>query len=485
MFDQLKKLFTDSVIYGVGYIATRVITFLLLPFYTNTLTKEEYGIIALGFFFAGFAKIVYRYGTDSALIRNYELAEEPENKRLIFSTGFWSVSGTSLILSLLILLAANPIASALFETTELSLIIVLLAGIILLDTLNVLPQTLLRIREQPVYYVFVSFVNVTVTLGLNIYLVGYLQMGVVGVFIANIIASSAMFVTLTPVLFRELTPRFSKERWLALFKFGLPLIPAGIGSMIMELIDRPILKELTDVATVGLYSAGYKLGIFMMLVVSAFYFAWQPFFMKAGQQENGPEIFSRVFTYFMFILCGLFIGLTFLLEYLVRIPLPGMGTLLGPDFLSATIIVPIIFAAYIMYGAYINFLPGIYLKNKSGKLAIYTGVGAIANIAGNFLLIPSLGITGAALATFLGYAVMAVLLYRANRTLYPIPYQWRKVATTFGITVVLVGIYYLTDLSLSVRILMILAYVVLHFVFGFVRMSELKQLAGRFKRVSA
>jgi len=204
VFDQLKKLFTDSVIYGIGYIAARVITFLLLPFYTNTLSKEEYGIIALGFFFAGFAKIVFRYGSDSALIRNYELAEDPAVKREIFSTGFWSVLLTSALLSSIVLLTARPIALALFDTREFTLIIVLLSGVIFLDTLSALPQTLLRIKERPVYYVLVSFVNVSVTLTLNIYFVGYLHKGVIGVFTANILASSAMFISLVPALAKDL-----------------------------------------------------------------------------------------------------------------------------------------------------------------------------------------------------------------------------------------------------------------------------------------
>lgn len=483
MFDQLKKLFTDSVIYGIGYIAARVITFLLLPFYTNTLSKEEYGIIALGFFFAGFAKILYRYGSDSALIRNYELAEEPAEKRLIFSTGFWSLLLTSFIFSVIVLLLAKPVASALFDTSNLSLIITLISGVIFLDTLSVLPQTLLRIKERPVYYVLVSFVNVSVTLALNIYFVGYLHKGVIGVFTANILASSAMFLSLMPALFQELRISFSKIQWQELIRFGIPLIPAGLAAMVMELIDRPILKELTDVATVGLYSAGYKLGIFMMLVVSAFYFAWQPFFMKVGQQKNGPEIFSRVFTYFMFILCGLFIFFTILLDYIVRIPLPGIGTLLGSDFMSATAIVPIIFGAYIFYGAYINFLPGIYLKKRSGKLAIYTSIGAGTNIVGNFLLIPALGISGAAISTLLGYAVMAILLYRANQELYPTPYQWNKMSITLGITIALTGIYFITHPSLIIRIGLVVAYIVLHFVFGFVKLSELQQLVHRFRAV--
>ncbi len=387
MFNQLKQLFTQSLVYGVGYILARLVTFLLLPLYTNVLSKEEYGIISLGFFFAGVGKIIFSYGSESAFIRYYEMEKDPSKHHLIFSTAFWSLVFTSLVFGFLIYLSGRPIAGILFDEKSLFTIIILIAGILLADTLTMLPKTLLRIREQPYYYTGANLINVIITLVLNIYFIVHLKMGVLGAFLANTIASVSVLLVLIPVIKSELRFRFSWERWKEFILFGLPLIPAGLSAMLMEMIDRPILKELTDVATVGLYSAGYKLGIFMMLVVSAFNFAWQPFFMKAGQQQDGPAIFSRVFTYFMFVVFGLFVTLTILLKYIVQIPIFGVP-LLGKNFLSALSMVPIIFAAYIMYGAYLNFLPGVYLKKKSGKLAMYSLIGGTVNIGGNFLLIP-------------------------------------------------------------------------------------------------
>lgn len=481
MFNQLKQLFTQSLVYGVGYVLARLVTFLLLPLYTNVLSQEQYGIIGLGFFFAGVAKIFFAYGSDPAFIRYYELEEDRDKRRLIFSTNFWSLLITSIIFTGIIYLLSRPISGALFDQKNLFTIILLISGILLVDTLTMLPKTLLRIREQPYYYTAVNLVNVIITLALNIYFIVHLEMGVFGAFLANTIASFSVLLFLLPVILSEIRLQFSWARWKELILFGLPLIPAGLSAMLMEMIDRPILKELTDVATVGLYNAGYKLGIFVMLVVSAFHFAWQPFFMKVGQQDDGPEIFSHVFTYFMFVVFGIFVMLTLFLEYLVQIPIFGVP-LLGEKFTSALSMVPIIFAAYIMYGAYLNFLPGVYLKKKSGKLAIYSGIGAGVNILGNLLLIPSLGINGAATATFLGYAAMAVLLYFEQQRLYPTPYQWSKVAVTVCISLGVLAVYFLWHPGVWIRILLIVLYAGLHFVFGFVKPEEMKYIKALFRR---
>ncbi|MEJ2050158.1 MAG: oligosaccharide flippase family protein [Calditrichota bacterium] len=475
MIKQVKQLFSDTFIYGIGYIVPRLVTFLLLPFYTNILTQTDYGIITQGMVFAGLLKILYKYGTDSALIRFYDNTEPSHSRKTIYSTLFWSVTITSLLLSGIVLLFTHDLSALLFNDSKRTTLILLLTGIIIFDTLDILPRTLLRIHEKPIYYSTINLVNVLITFGLNILFIAYLSMGVTGAFLANLIASGSLLLFLLPAMFRDLGFTFSIPRWKELLAFGLPLIQVGLASMVMELIDRPILKEMTNLATVGLYGAGYKLGIFMMLVMAAFNFAWQPFFVKVGQQDDGPHLFATIFTYFLFIICGLFIVLTMLLKYIVTTPVFGY-TLIGKAFLPAITISPIIFAAYIFYGVYLNFLPGVYLKKRSGRLAIYTTIGAIVNVIGNLLLIPVWGIQGAAMATMIGYLVMAVLLYFTQQALYPTPYQWNKVTITLGITGAIILIFYIFHPGILVRLLLIASYGIFHLVFGFIRPEELRRL---------
>lgn len=483
MFDQLKKLFTDSLIYGVGYILTRLITFFLLPLYTNELSREQYGIITIGFLFLGVFQIIYRYGMDTALMRYYEDDADVQARKAVFSNALISVLITSVILSFTLILLRNSISDMLFLSTDYSGVIIFLSVILFCDTLSLLPKVILRIKERVFFYTFISLINVVLTLVLNIYFVVYRSAGVMGVFIANSIASAAVLLVISPILFRESGQAWSSHLWKKLFRFGVPLIPASLAAMILELADREILKQLTDMATVGLYSAGYKLGIFMMLVVSAFNFAWQPFYLKMGKTEDGPALFSQIFTYFMLLLCGIFVALTLFLQYIVRIPLFG-GTILGPEFYSATVITPIIFLAYIFYGAYISFLPGPYLKNKTMKMVFFTGSGAVANVILNYTLIPYFGILGAAWATLIGYALMAFLLYFYHQKLFYTPYQWRILAKIFVITVGILGLFYLLHPQIIGRIMLLLAFPALILALRVIRPDQLRRVLNIFLKSS-
>ena len=84
-----------------------------------------------------------------------------------------------------------------------------------------------------------------------------------------------------------------------MLKFGIPYLPASIAATIVQVVDRPIVLALTNASTLGIYQANYKLGIFMMLFVSMFQYAWQPFFLNNAKAENAKEIFSKVLTIFV------------------------------------------------------------------------------------------------------------------------------------------------------------------------------------------
>ena len=178
--------------------------------------------------------------------------------------------------------------------------------------------------------------------------------------------------------------------------FGLPFFPAGIFAMILELSDRYILRYLSGIDIVGLYNAGYKLGMLMMLVVMGFNMAWQPFFLKKEKTER--DYIAKVTTLIMALLGFILILLTIWIDDLVQIQLFGIS-FFGEQYWSSTKIVPVIALAYLFHAAYLLQLPGVYLMEKSSWIAWIRGLGAISNVVLNFTLIPHFGILGAATAT--------------------------------------------------------------------------------------
>ena len=132
----------------------------------------------------------------------------------------------------------------------------------------------------------------------------------------------------------------------------------------MELADRHILKEMTDLTTVGIYSAGYKLGMLMMLIVMGFNMGWQPFFLKIGGTNEQKPLFARITTYVLAILGFIWIILLVWVDDIVRIQL-GSITVYSIAYWSSTNIVPWIALGYVFHGLYLLQLPGVFQQEKS------------------------------------------------------------------------------------------------------------------------
>lgn len=140
-------------------------------------------------------------------------------------------------------------------------------------------------------------------------------------------------------------------------------MPASVASMIVQVIDVPIIRELTNESTLGIYRANYKLGIFMMLFVSMFHYAWQPFFLTNAKEENA-KIFSKVLSLFLIFTSFMWIVLSLFIDDIASFQFYHGRSLIGKEYLSGIYIVPIILLAYIFHGLYINFIAGIYLEEK-------------------------------------------------------------------------------------------------------------------------
>ena len=208
--------------------------------------------------------------------------------------------------------------------------------------------------------------------------------------------------------------------------FAIPYIPAGLANMVNELIDRYIIKWMIDEEAVGIYSAGYKLGISMLIVTMAFKFAWQPFFLGKAKEENSYKTFSEIGTWF--IVVSLFVVLTTILfiKEFIQFEIFGV-TFLGNKYWHSISIVPIVQMAYVFLGIFTIQLAGIYIHKKTKWIPIITGSAAIINIISNIILIYYFGWQGAAWATLIGYIFMVVFQYYIVKKFYPLRWEWGKI----------------------------------------------------------
>lgn len=476
----LIQLGKQSIVYGFGHFITRFINFLLLPLYTHRLAPEEYGVVSLIYAFIAFANILFTHGMDVAYMRFQGLEKTEENKKTIFSTSFiWLLMSTLLLGSLMYFVSQN--LATLTVGIKYTKLIQLVIGILAFDTLIALPKVLLRLENKPYHFVFLELAHVIIVLGLNIWWIGIQQFSIDYIFISNLIASSLTFLLIVPKIIKTIEFRFNPVWWKGLFIFALPYIPSGLASILNELIDRYMINWLVDENAVGLYSASYRLGIFMLIIVMAFKFAWQPYYLGQADKEGAPQLFAQAGTYFLLVTSFLFLILSFFIEYLVQIPIGG-SPIINPVYWDSLSIVPIVLLAYIFLGVFLVQLPGIYIKKKNGWIPILNGTAALINITTNFLLIPKYGYKSAAVATLIGYSAMVVLQFFIVKRFYPLSWEWKRVLLIIFISGILFLLWEITDEDWAIGLINIVLYPFLLWVFNFFTENEKHYIRSKFKK---
>lgn len=448
MFGDLRRLGRETVVYGLSTVVARLLNFVLLPLYTHTMAPQDFGVVAAVFSYIALGNVLFGHGMDFAFMRH--AAEDEEGKA--FSTAFWSLAATALPLALIIHVAAGPLAAAAALPPSALDVVRYAAWIMALDALALVPFADLRLSHRAGLYAAVKVFNIVLNLALNYVFLVVMRLGVEGVFMATLLSSSATLAALGPVLAERLTLAWDKGLHRSLIRFALPLVPAGMASMVVQVIDRPILFRMLGSDAAGLYQANYRLGIFMMMVVNMFDAAWRPFFLQRAGSPDSPRLFARVLTYFCAGAAWVLLAVTFFVPDLVGLKLAGRE-LINPRYWGALGIVPVVTLGYLLDGVYVNFLAPVTLAKRTGLVAWATGTGAAVKLAATFALIPVWGLMGAAQASLLAYASMAGVLYWAGRDLYPVPYEWRRLAHLTAVCAAAFAVHRWLPLAGAARVL--------------------------------
>lgn len=439
MAKDIKRLGKETLIYGTSTVLARLLNFCLVPFYTYYLQPAQYGAIATVFAAIALLSVVFLFGLDQSYLR---FASEAENKHKVFRQCFYGVLANALVLGGLLYIFA-PEVSLWWGLGENFGPFQLAAAILFLDVLNMIAFTKLRLERRAWYFAGVRAFSIVINVALNVFFLAVLHRGPNSILWANIGASLASLIVLTPVWWGELKGykpfafdwKLQKEMW----SFAWPFVPAGVASLLVSVIDKPILVHLVGTEQVGIYQANFKIGVFMMLLVSMFDQAWRPFFLAHAKDNDAKDTFAKVLSFFFALGSWFLLGISFLMPDLIQSNLFGNFHLIGPDYWGGLSIIPLIVTGYFFYGLYINFMVGPVITKKTRVLMWITLLGAAASITTNLTLVPHIGILGAGWAVAVSYAVMAAALFTFTQKVYPIPYEYKKLAVMLLVCLATVG----------------------------------------------
>jgi O-antigen/teichoic acid export membrane protein len=470
--ERLGELARHSAVYGLGSLVSRFIAVLLLPVYTRFLSPADYGLIETLIALSAILTVLLAAGVKSAFFRFYFDEPDEPGKRRVIRTSFWftMAMGTAGLVAGLVL--AGPISKLLFDTGE-HADLVRAAFVGLWAHVNYEQMTsLFRVEQRSTAYLVATLINLGLTVGATVLLVVVLEKGPIGVIVGNFTGTLLVYAGLLAYRREQLGLEWDRPLLREMNSFGMPLVPSALFLWALNFSDRFFLVKLAGPREVGLYSIGVRLASAIVLLLAAFRTAWPAFAYSIEDDREAARTYAFVLTYLVAVTSWMALALGVLAPWLVQL-------LTTEEFYSAErVVAPLAFAAA-AFGAYIVVVIGIGRARRTRSNWIVTGVAAALNIVLNIALIPEFGMMGAAVATIGAYAALFLGMAWKAQHVFPVPYQWRRVATALGTAVGLTVVGRALDVPLGGAIALVAVYPLVLLPLGFYLPEELRRLRAR------
>jgi O-antigen/teichoic acid export membrane protein len=435
MLAQLRSLARHSAAYTVGSMIGKAFAFLLVPIYTRFMGQEDYGAWVLLHAGVAILAVLYELGISSSLTRHYyDFDDEKDRRRYIGTIWLFATAATALMSGLLLTLG-RPLLERLFTGVDFWPYVGLVIIATFLSTSHVIPWVLMRVREQSTRFVLLVLAQTLVLLAGVIVFVVVLDLGLLGAVLALFTQSVLVFLFFTAYTLRNASLHVV-WRYIGLsLGYGFPVLLLQVGWWVLDAADRFILRFLTSLETVAVYSVGYAIGRILIMVSQAINQAWTPFFFQTVKEDrpNAKEVFSYTATYFTLVIS------TFAVIVIVfaRQAVLFFG---GPDYIEATQVTPLVALGAVAQGMFYVPSRGLFLQKQTKWFPLVLAVGATTSIGLDFALIPSFGMMGAAIATLVSYVVTVAITFVLSQRYYRVDYQVGRLARILAVLVAITAL---------------------------------------------
>jgi O-antigen/teichoic acid export membrane protein len=450
MLENLKNALRNTVIYSIGNLSSKLLGLILIPLYTDKLTVSEYGILGMMEITAQVFTAIFGMSLYNAFFRWYWDKEHTGSQKSMYFTILAFVLALALLLNLVFWPLHGSLSSLLIGSSDYAYLVMLILLISLLDAQALVTNTLIRLQEKPVFYTLLHIAKILTNLLFTVYFIAWRGKKVEGIYEAQLIGNAVYYLVVSRFIFKNIEFRFERNLLKNMLKFSYPLLFTSLAGIILTISDRYVLRFISDLAFVGIYSLGFKIAnTLRVFVITSVNLAIQPMIFKMIDQPDNKRFYSKIMTYFSYGLMICVLGLSLFGRELIK-----FLSQTNPDYWEAFSIVPVISLA-IFFGMLRDVsLTGINISKKTVVNAKSVIVVAAVNIGLNILLIPPLGYMGAAIATLISQMLYFLFIYYFAQKYFPIKYEITKVIKIIGAGILIYSISILSnEMSLLARLL--------------------------------
>ena len=435
MFEHLRRLATTGAAYTAASVLSKLIALLLLPVYTAYLAPADYGAAELMIASLVAASIVVRLGVIEAILRFYYLANE--SSEAVVRTAFAALFWTTTLAGLAALPFAEPISRAVLDEPDAGLVRLAILGLWQL-TMWEYVLTLLRVDERARDYFALTIAAVAVVIPVTVTLLVTTGLGPSAILLGNFGTGTLFVLWRFWAERRRLGLAVDRPLLRRMVRFGLPTMPAELTLYSLNFIDRVLLLRLAGsakqgLAYVGLYSIAVKFANGMQVLVRGFHLAWPPLAYSIQDDDEARRTYAVIVTWFVALCSFAVVGLWLLAPWLVRL-------LAEDEYFAANDAVGPLAAGTALYALYLVL---VVILGRTGRteFSFPATVAAVAvNVGLNLVLIPDHGIVGAGVALVASYAVVVAIMHAITRRLFPVPYEWGRLALAVGAAAALIAV---------------------------------------------
>lgn len=392
----------------IGNFTSKILVFLLVPLYTSVLSTTEYGSYDLLYTTVQMLFPILTMNIIDGVMR-FSIDETEKNQKKAFTIGLRYVLLSCLVLTLGIAALSKWTSIRMLQGMEIPFLLLYTSYII-----NNLSNQFARGLNDISGISMAGIVGTALMLGLNIYFLLVIKIGLTGYFYAYIIsfAGQAMVLTVKNKFWKYFSLKIliGKPTHLEkeMLRYSLPLIFTTMSWHINNLSDRYVITFMCGVAVNGIYAVAHKIPSILNTVQVIFIQAWQLSAIKEFGTKAGNAFYNKVYQgchSIMVILCSVLIVGTRIISRL----------LFAKEFYQAWRFVPILLI-YIVFNTLSGIIGGVFSAAKDTRaLAKSAIVGAVSNLALNFLFIYFWGAIGAAIATVLSSVIIWLMRWQYSK----------------------------------------------------------------------